>query len=660
MAAEIKQISQQELMKKLRDIEVSDEELAQYFIEEKKSSDAFKPILVPNPKLVKDEGLEGAFVINSFNSIARWRRNRKYKKRMKNWDGLRVVAEGDSWFQYPFLLKDTIDQLIDLDNFQYAIYGLSEAGDLLSNIVREDEITEAIENENPHIFLISGGGNDMVGNERISTMVHAFSANRKAENYPNEKFSDFLNELERLYRRLFDRVLSNKPHLKIIYHGYDNAIPQNGTWLGKPLAKRKIMDQTLQHQIITEMIGRFNERLKIITKDYPGSVYHVDCRNLIGSKSNWHDELHPKNEGYFKVAKLFDDTIKKALNENAASPSISVPFPIHSTESGAKEIPVKLAKLKQLDHTSFLNLVVTRAERTMGKKVTMPKNDYERRQLEADIGDFFEKVHKEANFLPSSFLEHGVKRAQSVCRIVTDTSYGSGSLIASRNFIMTNNHVIPDLATAQLTVAEFDYDEDDILYTVNLNPNIFFMTNSDLDFTIVACDPSPLPTDIEAIPLLNNPQTVTRNERVNIIQHPKGRRKELSLHDNKVTYVYDKGVRYTADTEPGSSGSPVFNNEWDLVALHHAGWFEGNNEAVNEGIRITAIVDYIISQQHNEANTHLDMLIKNIVEISDQNIITTPSPHKINQKVIQPKSQPYKSLTLNLEGNLNELTIKLN
>ncbi|MCW8932597.1 MAG: trypsin-like peptidase domain-containing protein [Gammaproteobacteria bacterium] len=659
MATETKRISQQELMEKLRDIEVSDEELANYFIEETKSSDAFKPVLVPNPKLVKDDGLEGAFIINSFNSISRWRRNRKYKSRMRNWDGIRVVAEGDSWFQYPFILKDTIDQLIDLDNFQYAIYGLSEAGDLLSNIVREDEITEAIENEDPHVFLISGGGNDMVGNERIATMVHPYSANRKAENYPNEKFSVFLNELERLYRRLFDRVLSNKPHLKIICHGYDNAIPQNGTWLGKPLAKRKIIDPTLQYEIIKVMIGRFNELLKSIIKDYPGSVYHVDCRELIGTKSNWHDELHPKDKGYFKVAKLFDKTIKKALNENAASPSISIQLPIQTTETDQKEIPVKLAKLKQLDNTSFLNLVVTRAERTMGKKVPVPKTDYERRQLEADIGDFFEKVHKEANFLPSSFLEHGVKRAQSVCRIVTDTSYGSGSLIASRNFIMTNNHVIPNISTAELTIAEFDYDEDDILYTVTLKPDVFFMTNSDLDFTIVACDPSPLPTDIEAIPLLRDPQTVTRNERVNIIQHPKGRKKEISLHDNKVTHVYDNGVRYTADTEPGSSGSPVFNNEWDLVALHHAGWSEGNNKAVNEGIRMAAIVEYVIEQQQNEADSNLDILIENIVELSGQDVNKTNSTV---QKVAGPKikSRTDKSLTLNLNGDLNELTINLN
>lgn len=655
MATDTKRISQQELMKKLQDIEITDEELSQYFIEDKTLSDAFIPSLTPNPKLVDDDGLEGAFIINSFNSISRWRRNRKYKKRIKNWDGVRVVAEGDSWFQYPFLLKDTIDQLIDLDNFHYAIYGLSEAGDLLSNIVREDEITEAIENENPDVFLVSGGGNDMVGDDRIATMVHTFDKDREAKDYPNEKFTEFLNELERLYRKLFDRILSQKPHLKIIFHGYDNVIPSNGSWLGKPLAKQKITNKSLQQNILKEIISRFNLRLKNIANDYPGCVYLADCRNLIGSKSKWHDELHPKDEGYFKVAKLFDKTIKQALKEKKPSPRIAVETSIQTNE-GLKKIQVKLAKLKQLDSKSFIDLVVKRAECTLGKKVPIPKNENERRQLESDIHTHFEKVHKEANFLPSSFLEHGVKRAQSVCRIVTSMSYGSGSLIASRNFIMTNNHVIPDFATAQESIAEFDYDEDDILYTVKLDPTSFFLTNKELDFTIIACDPSPLPLDIEAIPLLKDQQTITRKERVNIIQHPQGRKKELSLHDNKVSYIYDKVIRYTADTEPGSSGSPVFNDQWDLVALHHAGWSEKEGEATNEGIRISAIVEYLIDQQkNNRTNDYLSLLIENIVTSSNLNIVNRP----IVQRAEQTKAQTSKSLILNIEGDLQELTIKL-
>jgi len=657
MAAKKNRISQRELIEKLQDLDISDEELANYFIEDEGTSGAFRPVMMPNPELVEDDGLEGAFILNRFNSFARWRRNQKYKRRMRNWNGVRMVAEGDSWFQYPFLLKDTIDQLVDRDHFEYAIYGLSEAGDLLSNIVREDEITEAVDDKDPHVLLISGGGNDMVGDERIATMVHPFTANRKAEDYPNEKFEDFLNELGRLYRGLFNRVLSNKPHLKIICHGYDNAIPFNGPWLGKPLAKQKITNKTLQHKIVTEMIRRFNELLHQVAAEYAGSVYYVDCRELIGTRSKWHDELHPKNEGFFKVAELFDETIKCALAENAASPAISVNSTVVEADGGLSTTPVKLAKLKKLGNTDFLNLVYTRAKRTLGKDVAMPKNVYERRLLETDISDHFEKIHKEANFLPSSFLEQGVKRAQAVCRIVTDTSYGSGSLIASRNFIMTNNHVIPDKATARASIAEFDYDEDDILYTVSLDPDRFFVTDSDLDFTIVACDPSPLPLTIEAIPLLRDPQTVTRKERVNIIQHPRGRRKELSLHDNKVKYIYDIGIRYTTDTEPGSSGSPVFNNEWDLVALHHAGWSEPNGEATNEGIRMSSIVAFLIDRQSNESDEQLNSLVSNVSATGATGIV----PATATGKLARPgkKQMTRGSLVLNLEGDLRELTIRL-
>ena len=93
---------------------------------------------------------------------------------------------------------------------------------------------------------------------------------------------------------------------------------------------------------------------------------------------------------------------------------------------------------------------------------------------------------------------------------------------------MTNNHVLPSKEIAEVSVAEFDYDEDDILYSVTLNPAAFFITNKDLDFTIVACEPGTLPDNIDAIPLLRDSDTVTRGERVNIIQHPQGRRKEIS------------------------------------------------------------------------------------------------------------------------------------
>jgi len=659
MAAKANKISQQELIEMVRDIDVSDDEIAKYFVIDEQSSEAFAPRVIPNADLVEDIGLEGAFAINAFNSLARARRNRKYRRRIKDWDGVRIVAEGDSWFQYPLMLKDTIDQLIDTDNFQYAIYGLSKAGDLLANIVQEDEISEALHRENPDVFLISGGGNDMVGDGRLATMVHKFTENRKAKDYPNVKFDDFLSELERLYRRLFTRILTDFPHLKIVCHGYDNAIPQKGPWLGKPLIQQGITGKTLQKQVVAVMIGRFNDRLKSVVNDFPGSAYHVDCQKLIGTASKWHDELHPKNDGYFKVAQEFDAVIKKALSDESSSKSIGLKVGV---ESSATDQQVALANVQKLDNQEFLNLVVSRARTIFEKPVQTPTSKYERKQLEKDISDHFEKVHKEANFLPSSFLENGVARAHSVCRIVTDTSYGSGFLIASRNFIMTNNHVIPDIETARSSVAEFDYDEDNVEYDVSFKPDVFFLTDQDLDFTIIACDPSPLPDEIEAIPLLRDIDTVTRGERVNIVQHPKGRRKEISLHDNKVNYVYDVGIRYTADTEGGSSGSPVFNNQWNLVALHHAGWSDTAGTATNEGMRIAAIVDFLVARNNSESSAILDGLVESISErgFVDDNANTVAQPAGLSStKPPTTSAKSGKSLTLNIEADVDELTIKL-
>ncbi len=660
-------LTQRELIEKVLNIDVSDDEIASYFIESQEESDAFQPLIVPNPDLIIDDGRESAVLLNTFNKLAKARRHRIYKRRIRNWDGVKIVAEGDSWFQYPLILKDVIDQLCDLDKFKYAIYGLSEAGDLLSNIVREDEITAAIENENPDVFLISGGGNDMVGNERMASMVHKYSHNRKVENYPNKKFDEFLDEIEDIYRNLFTRLLAKRRHLKIVCHGYDFAIPNAGKWLGKPLEKQKIVDKTLQKGIVAVMIDRFNERLNAIANDFVGSVYHVDCRSVV---TDWYDELHPKNTSYFKVAERFDEVIKKALSDNL--PAAPIPVDIDASPRGRGIASSRVVSqgidsarratpVSRLSEADFADILVSRARHVLNTDIASPKTIEERKQIEKDLSDHLEKIHHENDLLPINFLEKGVKQAQSVCRISTIGSYGTGFLIANRNFIMTNNHVLPNAQEAVRSRAEFDYDEDNILYTVELKPEQFFVTDEELDFTIVACDPDPLPDDITAIELLRDPATITRGERANIIQHPSGGTKKVSIHDNKVTYVYDKAIQYRSDTKPGSSGSPVFNNEWDLVALHHAGWFDsdGSGAATNQGIRISKIVDFLINGSDRESTGMLGELLANISTIAGKFVDATNAA----QATSSPKNSKSKnksgdkSVTLNLNGGIDQITI---
>ncbi len=88
------------------------------------------------------------------------------------------------------------------------------------------------------------------------------------------------------------------------------------------------------------------------------------------------------------------------------------------------------------------------------------------------------------------------------------------------------------------------------------------------------------------------------NERMYIIGHPAGGTLQLSLQDNALLDIEGRLLHYRTPTVGGSSGSPVFDDSWNLVGIHHAGGnyirklnnVRGMYQA-NEGIRITSIID---------------------------------------------------------------------
>lgn len=572
----------------LDDVEnVSDAEIAAYLKETTGEGSSWQPAVAVDMELVDDEGLEADVAVAFLNRADRRRRQWRYKRRIKEgYDGLRIVSEGDSWFQYPFILKDTIDWLSEA----YAVYSLGAAGDLVSDMVQQDEMVRAIREIEPHVLLLSGGGNDLLGEGRLKLAVKEYRAGRKAENYPNAKFDKSIRQVIGDYRKILTDVTTAFPDLRIICHGYDYALPDKGRWLGKPLAAKKITDPALQAEIIAVMIDRFNLALNDLIEEFPGQVYRVDCRGAV-DEGQWHDELHPDKAGYASVANRFYALIE----------SVTGSAEIHRPKTArlSPGIEARVDTAKDLDAKSFRELVDHRARELLSERIMPTDSEEDRRAIEQEIEQYFEKISGGADFLPASFLREGARCADAVCRISTSRSYGSGFLVATRNFIMTNNHVIGTREEAEETVAEFGFEHGESKLKVALQPRRFFVTDAHLDFTIVACDGAEL-GDITPIPLLRNPSTVTRYERVNIIQHPRGRPKEVALHDNEVMRVKDVVVHYSTDTEPGSSGSPVFNNSWDLVALHHAGWHQGD-VTTNEGIRIAAIVAHLIGEQTRES-----------------------------------------------------------
>ena len=83
-----------------------------------------------------------------------------------------------------------------------------------------------------------------------------------------------------------------------------------------------------------------------------------------------------------------------------------------------------------------------------------------------------------------------------------------------------------------------------------------------------------------------------------VIGHPRGSGLQIAVHDSELLAVDDANrlVHYRTPTDPGSSGSPVFNEDWRLIALHHGGSSTmprfrpaGTVYQANEGVTIQAI-----------------------------------------------------------------------
>jgi hypothetical protein len=71
-----------------------------------------------------------------------------------------------------------------------------------------------------------------------------------------------------------------------------------------------------------------------------------------------------------------------------------------------------------------------------------------------------------------------------------------------------------------------------------------------------------------------------------IVQHPDGAPLKLALDTNAIIGLNaaKTRIRYTTNTESGSSGSPCFNMDWQLAALHHYGDPAWQNAKFNQGV----------------------------------------------------------------------------
>lgn len=246
-----------------------------------------------------------------------------------------VVAEGDSWFDLPwaYVVTDLLDCLTARHG--YLIDSYSRRGDTVENMVYGtmldrrgerlpptlDEVIERVRVVKPRVFLFSGGGNDIAGDEFTQFLNHAGSGQ---SSFRAEHAAYVIDTVLRgAYERLIERVRAASPGTVVVTHGYARALPSGkgariivtfaGPWLRPALSARAIIPDTEGRGIVAWMIDRFNAMLASVAEESGGAMAYVDVRGVV-KDSDWVDELHLGSGGYARCA----DAVQAKISEVVA------------------------------------------------------------------------------------------------------------------------------------------------------------------------------------------------------------------------------------------------------------------------------------------------------------------------------------------------------
>ncbi|QHM71544.1 DNA/RNA non-specific endonuclease [Mixta intestinalis] len=222
-------------------------------------------------------------------------------------------------------------------------------------------------------------------------------------------------------------------------------------------------------------------------------------------------------------------------------------------------------------------------------------------------------IGPDVDFLPTVFFQQGMRQARAVGLLREDDVPKGTAFLIGAGLLLTCFHVLPERQRAASYSVEFGYwlnerGEAPATTRYALDADSFWLTSpaERLDCTLVALGEKLAGnadlTQLGAIMLSDRTDKHRLGMAVNIIQHPGGAAQQVALRDN---FLLARGaanseaanvLHYTADTDEGSSGAPVFNDSWQLVALHHGAAQDESGTPVNEGIRVSALVDWLKSE----------------------------------------------------------------
>ena len=249
-----------------------------------------------------------------------------------------IVAEGDSWFDYPFY--DVLKDLEDL--YGYDVDSVAHRGDPIETMAytggQLDDFSRHVQRhidagESIRAILLSGGGNDIAGDAFYMMLNHA------ASGLPPMSDALLTAIIDQRLKAAYTHILSvittlceqqAGVRIPILLHAYDYPVPDGrgylggwgplpGPWLKPGFDQKGYTDLLANTVLMRNLIDRLYAMIYTIAGTTGFEHVHVvDLRGLLSDdlsnyETAWGNELHPTEAGFQTVAAKFVQAIESLV-----------------------------------------------------------------------------------------------------------------------------------------------------------------------------------------------------------------------------------------------------------------------------------------------------------------------------------------------------------
>lgn len=249
---------------------------------------------------------------------------------------LRVLVEGDSWFDYPVPGGGggVIVQLKEHYIRNLVVANMASAGEEVRQMLalsQRLELEKRLSETNPDLkfdaLLFSGGGNDIVGEQFCLWLQDGRPDVPPESLVDGPRLAAALGMIKAAYEDLFHIRDRLSPNTKIFLNGYDfpkvTGIPLcgYGPWLKPSLDYRKVTDPAVQYAVVRTVLMRFAETLDRLAGDYR-DVFLVPTQGKLNPDTHWANEIHPTERGFRVIARVFCQALHDQFRDRVPAPEV--------------------------------------------------------------------------------------------------------------------------------------------------------------------------------------------------------------------------------------------------------------------------------------------------------------------------------------------------